>query len=309
MTAVPDSVVLRSGFSRRIAQLHGEAGVRWLRGLPGLVDAFAERWSLRVLAPFEALSYAYVAPAVRADGSHVVLKAGVPGSDVLQEEEALRHLAGRGVVRLLESDRERGVLLLERLEPGTSLVEVRDDRRATSIAADVMRRLWTPAPPEHGFPSVADWASGLARLRARFEGGAGPFPRALVETAESLFGDLLGSMAEPVLLHGDLHHRNIVAARRKPWLALDPKGVVGEPAYEVGALLRNPMPELLAIAQPRRILAARLDQLAEELGFDRSRLAGWALAQAVLSAWWSLDDHGEGWEPMIACAEHLSGLA
>ena len=91
-------------------------------------------------------------------------------------------------------------------------------------------------------------------------------------------------------------------------MALDPKGVVGEPAYEVGALLRNPLPQLLTEPRPARVLARRVDQLAEELGFDRERIAGWGLAQAVLSAWWSFEDHGHGWELAIACAEVLATL-
>lgn len=139
-------------------------------------------------------------------------------------------------------------------------------------------------------------------------GGTGPFPGVLVKTAETLFAELSGSMAEAVLLHGDLHYANILAAERRPWLALDPKGVVGEPAYEVGALLRNPMPELLTQRQPGRILKRRADQLAEELGFDRARLLGWGLVQAVLAAWWSVEDRGHGWEPWIACAELLAVL-
>ena len=111
-----------------------------------------------------------------------------------------------------------------------------------------------------------------------------------------------------MLLHGDLHHGNILSAERQPWLALDPKGVVGEAEYEVGALLRNPMPQILDEAQPRQLLSRRVDQLAEELGFDRARLIGWGLAQAVLSAWWTYEDHGHGWEPGIACANHLAAL-
>jgi streptomycin 6-kinase len=115
-------------------------------------------------------------------------------------------------------------------------------------------------------------------------------------------------MAEPVLLHGDLHHFNILAAERQPWLALDPKGVVGEPAYEVGALLRNPYPEFLTWPNLDRVLARRVNQLAEELGFDRERLVGWGFAQAVLSGWWSYEDHGHGWESGIALAELFARL-
>ena len=167
-----------------------------------------------------------------------------------------------------------------------------------------MRQLWRPVPPDHTFPTVARWAKGMQRLRAEFGGGTGPFPSRLVEKAERLFADLLGSMNAPVLLHGDLHHWNILAAERRPWLAIDPKGIAGEPAYEVGALLRN---RLDAGPDIRRLTMRRVDQLAEALGFDRKRLWAWCLAQAVLSAWWSYEDHGGGWEEMIEFAELLDG--
>jgi streptomycin 6-kinase len=108
-----------------------------------------------------------------------------------------------------------------------------------------------------------------------------------------------------VLLHGDLHHFNILAAERQPWLAIDPKGVVGEPAYEIGALLRNPTDEVVFDPQ---VQARRIDLLTAELGLDRQRVIGWGIAQAVLSGWWSYEDHGHGWEPMMALAELLSSL-
>jgi streptomycin 6-kinase len=109
-----------------------------------------------------------------------------------------------------------------------------------------------------------------------------------------------------VLLHGDLHHENVLRSRREPWLAIDPKGVAGEPAYEAGALLRNPYPRLLEEPEPGRLASRRLDRLAGELKLDRSRLRDWAFAQAVLSAIWHLEDGDEdGWPFAMACAELL----
>jgi streptomycin 6-kinase len=145
-------------------------------------------------------------------------------------------------------------------------------------------------------------------MRAHFGGRTGPFPRALVEEAESLLAELLAAQAAPVLLHGDLHHDNILSAERAPWLAIDPKGVIGEPAYEVGALLRNWQPTLFAMPHPGRVTARRVDQLAEMLGIDRYRIRGWGLAQAVLSAWWTIEDGGDDWAPTIACAELLAAV-
>ncbi len=300
-------MVIPDDFARTIVELYEAAGAQWLKQLPTLIADCERQWSLTVHPPFPHLSYNYVAPAVRADGVEVVLKVGFPNLELRAEIETLRLCDGHGMVQLLEADSEQGALLLERLKPGTTLSTLTNDEQATSIAAQVMRQLWRPVPPEHSFPSVAKWAAGLRRLRDHFGGATGPFPARLVEEAETLFVELMSSMAEPMLLHGDLHHENILAAERQPWLALDPKGMVGEPAYEVGALLRNPS-QLLAAPQPGHILARRVDQLAEELGFDRARLRGWGLAQAVLSAWWSIEDHGHGWEWGIACAELLSAL-
>jgi streptomycin 6-kinase len=299
---------LAGDFARTVTDLHGQEGIEWLDRLPSLLAACARRWSLAILPPFEPLSYNYVAPAIRSDGAGVVLKVGFPHPELLTELAALRLYDGRGSVRLLDADPEQGILLLERLNPGTQLLALADDEQATSIAAQVMRQLWRPAPPDHPFPTVARWASGLQRLRQRFDGGVGPFPLVWVERAERLFDELLASMGEPVLLHGDLHHYNILAAERQPWLALDPKGVIGEPEYEVGALLRNPL-HILSMPQPGRLLERRVAQLAAELGFDRQRLVAWAVAQAVLSAWWSFEGHGRGWERAIACAELLSALS
>ncbi len=295
-------------FARRIVAMYQAQGAEWLQCLPAIVAECAERWSLKVLPPFAPLSYNYVAPALRADGTGVVLKVGMPHPELLTEMAALQLYDGRGSVALLEGDRALGAMVLERLTPGVPLADHPDDEQATIIAAEVMRDLWQPVPSEHPFPHVADWAAGLGDLRDQFGGATGPIPAALVATAETLFRELIGSMAEPVLLHGDLHHWNIVSAQRRPWLALDPKGVVGEAAYEVGALLRNPIPYLLAKPNPQQLLARRVDLLCELLGFPRERIIAWALAQAVLAAWWSLDDNGQGADAWIACAELFAAM-
>ncbi len=298
---------LPDNFIRTITDLFDKRGLAWLENLPALIADCEHRWSLKALPPFE-LSYNYVAPAIRADGTEVVLKLGVPDGALTDEMTALRLWNGHGIVQLLDYDPEQGIMLLERLQPGTPLVAVEDDEEATRIFAGVARQLWIPAPAVHNFDTPQTWAEGMKRLRKRFGGGAGPLPAKIVETAESLFADLLSSQADPVLLHGDLHHWNILSATRLPWLALDPKGIVGEPCYEVGAWLRNPVGHLFNQPSPSRLLARRVAILAEELGFDRRRILGWGVAQAVLSAWWSIEDHGQGWEEAVAIAEFLSGL-
>lgn len=290
-------------------EMYDDEGREWVERLPALLADCAERWQLGLGSPF-ALSYNYVTSATRADGTPVVLKVGFPGRELFTEMSALRIYDGRGIARLLDADEERGAMLLERLLPGTTLSALRaeDDERATRIAAEVMGKLWQPLPPDHSFPSTADWAKGMQRLRDHYNGGTGPFAPQLVELAERLFVDLLASSAPPVLLHGDLHHDNILQAEREPWLALDPKGLAGEPAYEVGALLRNPLPQLLREANPKAMQEQRVAILAEMLGIERERILGWAIAQGVLSSWWMVEDQGYGWEDTIICTEMLVEL-
>ena len=245
---------------------------------------------------------------MRADGTKVVLKLGVPNPELLSEIAALQAYAGVGAARLLDVDPGRGVLLEECLEPGSPLSELEDEAQAVSIAASLMRQLWRPVPIEAPFPSLARWTIGLKELRPHFGGGCGPFPPALVDRAEKLRDELLASPGEPVLLHGDLHHTNILSARRQPWLAIDPKGVVGERTYEPTSFLYNHLPKPVAPGELKALLARRIDQFAAELDLERERLLAWGLVQCVLSGWWSYTDHGHGWETVIAIAGLLADL-
>ena len=297
-----------SKFRRFISEVHGEEGQVWLSNLPSIISACEQEWSLQVSVPFENLSYNYIAQAVRADGSEVILKICFPNTELVTEIEALQMFGGRGCVKLLGANPKLGALLLERVKPGLQLVNISNDDEATRIAARVMRQLWRPVLDDHPFPTTDLWALGLERMRQRFGGGNGPLPVYLVEKAEALFNELHDSMETPVLLHGDLHHENILRADRAPWLAIDPKGVVGESAYEVGALLRNIKPQLLESAPAHQTVARRVDILADELGFDRDRMLGWGLAQAVLSACWCLEDNLDCWEWGIYCAEQIDKI-
>ncbi len=300
--------VIPDNFKREMIALHEDEGRVWLDRLPVILAACEERWAITIGSPFANLSFHYVTPAVRADGTEVVVKACSPTGEFLQESTALRLYDGHGVAQLLVCDTADEVMLLEGLQPGTVLTTMEDDEQAISIAASVMRQLWRPVPAEHPFKSVFDWGKGFTRLRQHFGGGNGPFPKALLEEAETLYAELSASMAASVLLHGDLHQDNILAATHQPWLAIDPKGLIGEPAYETGSLLRNPLPEILQVPQPRRLLARRIDQLAEELGLDRARVRNWGLAQSVLAAWWSIEDFGQVSEAELACASLLAEL-
>ncbi len=302
MVSIPDT------FARFMLELHEDEGRVWLEHLPTILARCEQRWQLRLGAPFPNVTYHFVISGVREDGTQVVVKAHSPTGEFAEELEALRLFDGHGMTQLLAYDRNDEVLLLERLRPGISLRKMEDDEQAISIAANVMKQLWRPAPPVHPFATVEKWGQGFARLRQHYNGGNGPFPKALLEEAETLYAELCASMSEPMLLHGDLHQDNILSSERDGWLAIDPKGLIGEPAYETGALLRNFLPELLEQPNPKQILARRVEQLAQILRFDRTRIRGWSLSQAVLSAWWGIEDSGQLGEGSLTCAKLLSEI-
>jgi streptomycin 6-kinase len=110
-----------------------------------------------------------------------------------------------------------------------------------------------------------------------------------------------------VLLHGDLHHYNVLSAARTPWLAIDPHGLVGDPAFETGAYFGNPF-GLMARPDPARIIARRVQIFTERLGLDRERVIGWGFAYQMLSAVWSAENHGTGWGGAVAVAEVLASM-
>jgi len=289
------------GCAARIIDIHGKAGREWLRRLPTTISECASRWLLDILPPFEELSYNYVTPATTADGMPVVVKAGVPSEELTREIQALRVFDGNGIVRLLDSDIDLGVMLLERLEPGEPLAGIDNDESLTRAVVLVMQQLWTPVSTDHRFASVQDWAAGLSKLRNRFDGDCGPFPNDLVDTAQELFMELRNPLKDSTLIHGDLHPQNILSSQRMSWMAIDPKGVVGDPLYDVATFACS-LPRLPAESDQKRFLNRRLDQLTDELDIDRQLIARWGLAHAVLSGWWSFEDHGEGWEWAFARA-------
>ena len=283
---VPASFVAKNRGAR------GEAGAAWAARLPEIVAACAERWALALEPAYGGLSYNWAAPARRADGTPSVLKLCFPDPEYATEAAALRLFDGRAAVRLLAVDEALGALLLERLLPGGPLGGVADDRAATSAAASVMRGLWRPAPAVHPFPTIGDWLTRAAGRVAAARRAGGGEPPAWAGRVLALHRELAHDRPPRVVLHGDLHQWNVLAATRAPWLAIDPKGAVGEPAEEIGAWLVDRVHRAPTDAEARQRLLAMCDQLAEELGLDRARARAAALVRAAISALWSLES---GW--------------
>ena len=278
---------------------------QWRADLPRLIKEISANWSLAVEPPFPALSWNYAAPASR-DGQQFALKVCLPDYDFMSEAAALALYDGRGAVRLIDVDPLRHAMLLERALPGAS-IRALPDEESTRIAAETMKLMWRPASANGPFQRLEDWFEGFAKHRRRF-GGSGPIESCLFERGERLFAELLASQANLVVLHGDFHHENLLSSGQTGWVAIDPKGVIGEPAYEPANWLRNPRDIQERRHELREITARRLDQFSEILEIERSRIRDWGIAQLMLSACWFLESDDPGWQSDAAIAELLTQM-
>ena len=248
------------------------------------LTAYAQQWHVAIEKTFE--TETSVLAFGECKSSRVVLKIIKHLGDEWHSGDILRAFAGDGMVKVYES--EAGAVLLERLDPGNELVKVvRDgnDDRATEILAYVMDQLAGHAAPD-GCATVLDWALGFDRY---LNTPNKQLPADLVHKAQAIYRRLAGSSSRTMLLHGDLHHYNVLFDENRGWVAIDPKGVVGELEYEVGAILRNPgeQPDLFC---SREVIERRLRILTDSLQLDYVRTLQWSFAQAVLSAIWGVED-------------------
>ncbi|KAA8887262.1 aminoglycoside phosphotransferase [Nocardia colli] len=274
MSIVPES------FAEHIARTAGEEARPWLAGLPALAEEFRQRWQLSLDG---SAMYGYVGlvlPATMADGTAVVLKMSMVEPETRDEPLALATWGGVGAVRLLDSDPERGVLLLERLDSSRSLeTEPIDD--AVRIAAGLLRRLAIPAPPGLGRDLRTEAERHAVELPQDWQRLGEPFPRKLLDAAVEACNQL-GPSAARLLANEDLHYENVLGGTREPWLVIDPKPLVGDPEFTTLSLIWNRRSE--------SSLDDRFAAIVDGAGLDPDRARAWTLVRAVRNWLDFLDD-------------------
>jgi streptomycin 6-kinase len=214
---------------------------------------------------------AWVAPARDAAGRELILKVGWRHLEAEHEADALRLWDGDGAVRCLASEvsGDTSALLLERCVPGTPLRSVASEPEQDVVVAGLLRRLWEHRPPAGGHVFRAlhvmcdEWAAALDGARG------------LAREAAALLRELPRSAEREVLLCTDLHAENILASGREPWLVIDPKPFLGDPAYDVVQHMLNCDQRL---ASDPAAMAARLAGL---LDLDPERVKLWLFTRCA----------------------------
>ena len=279
------------------AKYNGEAGRRFIARLPQLASEFLERWDLTVDGRAMHGLCALVVPVVRrADGAPAVLKLQLLDDESVGEPIALRLWDGEGAVRLFDHDAATGTMLLERLDATRTLSLLADTREAVLVIAGLLARL-TSVPAPTGLRSLGDIA------QAMLEQTPWALQRIADTDARGVLADCAAAVREVVndpgdrLLHWDLHYDNVLACDRAPWLAIDPKPLAGDPAFELLPALHN------------RYNAAetlwRFDAMTHVLALDRPRARAWTLERVLQNCLWDIEDGRQLAEEQLGIARTL----
>jgi streptomycin 6-kinase len=259
-------------------------GTAWLKRLPDVVEELRTRWELDLGPTFDSqeVSAAWVAPASRRDGSPAVLKVSLPHFEADHEARGLRFWDGHPTVRLLDADDELGALLLERCDPGTWLRTLPEEKQDV-VLAELLPAMWRRPDERLGFLPLSSmielWIGETRQNEAHW-----PDP-ALVREGLQMFEALARDDSEGgVLLGTDVHAGNVLRAERSPWLVIDPKPFVGDPAYDATQHLLNCEIRMRDAALPT------IERFAGLLGLDAGRVRRWMFARAAAE---NRDDWGE----------------
>ncbi len=283
-------------------------GAAWLRDVPVLVGAAARRWELTLGEPFGSGTAAWTAPARSASGLDGVLKVVFPHDEARDEALALRAWGGRGAARLVADDRPGWCLLLERVRPGQPMSGAPEPVEDLLLAAAHVHATLTEVPPvgdttRPGWdellarvPSMAGvcarWADLIEERAGRAAGLVVGLDRGLVRQAVALLRELPTTAAGQVVAHGDLNPGNLLRGPHGTWLAIDPKPLGGDPAYDLWPLLSQ-LGDPFRLDDPAPVLGARTVLVAGAAGLDPARVAAWATAREVEEALWEWDVAGD----------------
>lgn len=267
---------------KNIIKIYGDKGKQWLDSLPEITAKIANEHNLSGLTPVNNMTFNYVASGYQND-KPIILKIGMNSKALTKEASCLKAFAKHAVAEVIAHDNY--MIIMQRAVPGSTLKDYFPDNDidATKILCAKLKELHKASiPKNHNFYHLSELFKTLDQKL--------DIPYEILAKARHLRDELLKSTTKEVLLHGDLHHDNILN-NGDSWLAIDPKGFIGDPAFEPAAYLCNPISELLQENQPREIIENRINICSAELGIDAQRITDWLYAKSVLCWAWSLEDN------------------
>lgn len=282
-----------------ITAMCGSNGDKWFDRLPLAIRELEDRWSVKVHEPFPGIEFNFVAPATMHDGTLVVVKIAPPfeTTEIYGEAKFLAIRDGRGAVKLLAEDRETRAILIEHAIPGRSLVDrfAMDPISSVRPAIEVLKSILGPPPVDMTDVETLDnWFNNFRRYRET------EFPRDRAERAFEIYERLSTQSDRTFYLHGDFHLGNVVDSHRAPFLAIDPKGIVGHLAYDIAVFLTNFHRWQEKKEGVAELVSQAIGQFAEAFDLTETEIREWTFAHMVIGAWWNFEDMAELYDPEVA---------
>lgn len=274
---------------QNIANLYGSKGTDWIANLPAIVKALATHWGLSEIIPVSNMTFNYVAKAILSTGDPVVLKISYDRQSIINEKHALIHLGLQGTIKPIDYHSKHNALLLQQAIPGITLESLYRDNPdyVMDCYIETMGKIHHQLLlKESNSPHIADW------LKALDKPSLYQIPPVLLNKAIELRNKMLSSPKPLIFLHGDLHHDNILKHGNE-WLAIDPKGVVGEAEFEIAAFDFMYINELAVTVGVKNLFAQRIELLAQKSGLDGQRIKDWVFVRLILMAAWLIEDNGD----------------
>lgn len=287
-------------FVEKITGAFQEEGKQWLNRLHLIIEEYREKWDLSIHGPVDNLSYNYVLNVLQKDGTPAILKVGVPNWDFSNEINTLITYNGIGCVKILRFDHKDGIMLLEKISPGNMLYSLPEEQ-AIEQYAEVYSKLPKILNPELSLTQIITWFSAFDRYLESEYVKEYPLEEFVVE-AKMLVDDFLYESDEIVLLHGDLHHENILYSDKHGWTVIDPKGVVGHLYFDFTSFMVNHLPINQDV---KEILHNRINIISTLLQLDKQKLIEASFIMATLSACWAIEDKDPNWELTYICTKHF----
>lgn len=277
-----------TSFVSNIKEIYGKSGEAWIEKIEDHVAALCTKWDLEFLSAMPNLTYNFVGLVkILSTGETAILKMALEDKYIITEVKCLQCFTD-GVPKIHWYDEEKYAILMEQLKPGftlKNLVKEGNDDLATRIICQEIKNLQRNQQRNYEFKHISELAHSLSVLDQLVD-------ETLLSKAKSLFHDLAKDKSKDVVLHGDLHHDNILASD-SVWKAIDPHGYIGDPAFEVGSVIFNPFdafPDNLPLST---VIKNRLDIMNDELPFDAQRIKAWTFCKTMLSVAWTYEDHAK----------------
>ena len=269
-------------FRKNTIALYGKHGKDWLERLPAIRAAISKKYQLSALNPVSNMSFNYVCSGMQNE-KPIMLKLGFDQQAFSKEADCLQAFEQYGSAKVIAT--EPGMIIMQKLDPGMTLKSYfpqKDDQALTILCKTILQLHKAQIPKHHHFFPLKKILSILDQDL--------DIPQKLLDSARALRDDLLLSTKKEVLLHGDLHHENLLQ-HGNDWKVIDPKGFIGDPLFDLCAFILGPIPELLQQNNRTGLIQKRIKICAHELQAPQQRIQDWLYVKSVLGWAWCLDDN------------------